>query len=322
MDETRLRYVLVVGAGLAFVGLCVSVLLLSQTQKEVERRNKRLASVIAANLQPAHIEASAYGVSESASRQPAINTIGRIFGFDPDKTALYPTHWWLILTGLLVVAKIAEFIIADFLGSYALASIPAIWLIMSHKFFGYFERRRQQKLLDEFPEALAMIVRAIRVGIPLMEAIRNVSRAAPPITAAGFAHLAEQVAIGMTLEDAMQELARTTGLTEYRFFAITVTLQNQTGGNLSDTLESLADVIRRRSALKAKGRAMTSEARSSSLVLAVLPIITGLMLWTINPQYIGVLFTDPQGKSMLGLAVIMLSLGVLSIHTIIAKTLA
>ena len=91
---------------------------------------------------------------------------------------------------------------------------------------------------------------------------------------------------------------------------------------MSDTLESLADVIRKRVALKAKGKAMTAEARTSSAVLAVLPVATGILLWVVSPQYIAVLFTDPQGKSMLGLAAIMLTAGILSIHTIIQKTLS
>ena len=141
------------------------------------------------------------------------------------------------------------------------------------------------------------------------------------LTAAGFSRLVEQVSIGVSMEDALHELGRNTGLTEYRFFATTLTLQNQTGGTLSDTLESLADVIRKRVALKAKGKAMTSEARSSSAVLAVLPLATALLLWVVSPEYIMVLFTTAQGKSMLGLAAIMLACGLLSIHTLIQKTL-
>ena len=321
MDPMHLRYFLVVGAGASFLGLAISAMLLMQAQRQAERRDRRLAAVVEAHLRPTYIEMSAYGGAKSETNQSFLGTLGWIFGFDPDKLPLYPTRWWIALIGLLVVAKLGETVIAAFLGHFALLSVPAIWLLLSHNFFSYFVRRRQQKLLQEFPDALAMLVRAIRVGIPVMEAIRNVSRAAGPLTAAGFAHLAEQVSIGVSMEEALQTLARGTGLTEYRFFATTLTLQNQTGGTLSDTLESLADVIRKRAALKAKGRAMTSEARSSSMVLAVLPIVTGIMLWVINPKYIAVLFTDPAGQSMLGLAVILLTTGVLSIHAIIKNTL-
>lgn len=322
MDDMTLRYVVVAGSGMSFVGLCISGMMLSQAQKLNERRDKRLAAVVTGHQRPAQIEISAYGEQEVVVRRPAMQTIGQIFGFNPEKAALYPGRWWINLIFLLVVARVAEAIIADFLGSLALLSVPVIWLVLCHKFFAYFERRREQQLLAEFPDALAMLVRAVRVGIPVMEAMRNVARGAPPVTAAGFSRLVEQVAIGTTLDDALQSLARSTGLTEYRFFATTLTLQNQTGGTLSDTLESLADVIRKRTALKAKGRAMTSEVRSSSTVLAVLPVLTGLMLWVISPGYIAILFNDPAGKSMLGLAVILLTLGVLSIHTLIQRTLS
>jgi tight adherence protein B len=322
MDAAHLRYVLVVGSSMALIGLGVSAVMVTQAHKQAERRKERLASVVAAHLRPMETAASAYGDASRSTESSWLKTVGWIFGFDPDKTALYPTRWWIVLIGLLVAARVAESVIADFLGSWAPYAVPAIWLVMCRNFFAYFERKRQIQLLTEFPEALALLVRAIRVGIPVMEAIRSVSRSAPPITAAGFARLVEQVAIGVTLDEAVQALARSTGLTEYRFFATTLTLQNQTGGNLSDTLETLADMIRKRAALKAKGRAMTSEARSSSMVLAVLPLLTGLLLWIVSPRYISVLFTDPTGRWMLGLAVVMLTMGILSILTIIKKTLS
>ena len=322
MDTAHLRYVLVVGSSMALIGLGISAVMVTQAHKQSERRKQRLASVVATHLRPIDPAASAYGDASASTATPWLKTIGWIFGFDSEKAALYPTRWWIALGGLLLAAKIAESIVADFLGSWAPYSVPVLWVVMSRNFFSYFERKRQLQLLNEFPEALALLVRAIRVGIPVMEAIRNVSRAAPPITAAGFARLVEQVSIGVTLNDALQTLSRSTGLTEYRFFATALTLQNQAGGNLSDTLESLADVIRKRATIKAKGRAMTSEARSSSMVLAVLPLLTGLLLWIVSPRYISVLFTDPTGKWMLGLAIVLLSMGILSILAIIKKTLS
>ena len=321
MDAMHLRYALMVGAGLSLVGLGISGLLLSRAQTMAERRNKRLAEVVSPHIRRAQIELSAFALPVQTSKRSVIGTLSSIFGFDLEKISLYPTRWWIAVIGMLGLAKAAEFVLADFLGWASILALPVIWIMLSRSFFSYFETRRQQLLLTEFPDALAMVVRGVRVGIPVMEAIRNVSRECPPATAGEFGRLVDQVGIGVTLEDAVLELARRTGLPEYRFFATTLSLQNQTGGTLSDTLQGLADVIRKRAALKAKGRAMTSEARSSSMVLAVLPFITGLMLWIINPSYINVLFTDPKGKSMLGLAVIMLSAGVLSIHTIIKKTL-
>jgi len=99
-------------------------------------------------------------------------------------------------------------------------------------------------------------------------------------------------------------------------------LQNQTGGTLSETLENLADVIRKRVALAAKGKALASEGRTSAIVLGALPVVTGLGMWALNPQYMGTMFTDPTGRKLFGAAVLSLSLGIFTIRTIIRKSLA
>jgi tight adherence protein B len=166
-----------------------------------------------------------------------------------------------------------------------------------------------------------MIVRSIRVGIPVLEAVRAVSREIPAPTGTEFGRLMNQVAIGASLEDAVTGLARRGGLPEYRFFATALSLQNQTGGTLSETLENLADVIRKRAALRAKGHAMTSEARSSAMILAALPVFTGGLLYLLNPPYIMLLFTDPSGQSMFTSALISLGTGLFVIRTIIRRTL-
>jgi tight adherence protein B len=123
------------------------------------------------------------------------------------------------------------------------------------------------------------------------------------------------------MDDAMNKMARRSGLPEYRFFATALALQNQTGGALSETLENLADVIRKRAALKAKGMAMTSEAKATAAILAALPIILGALLWVLSPAYISLLFTDATGRSLFGAAVVSLITGLFVIRTIIRKSL-
>ena len=321
MAHTHLQYFLLVGAGLCFVGLVLSGWLVTQAQSRNKRRDLRLASIIQPHLRQAQVEVSAFTSAPVIRNQSFTGALSWLFGFDLDKVELYPTRWWIGVIGMLGVAKLMQMLTEDFLGVYSLAAVPVAWVMLSRKFFGYFEKRRQQKLLSEFPDALAMIVRAIRVGIPVGEAMRGVSRESPPATASEFLQLTEQASVGVAIEDAVTDMARRTGLTEYRFFATTLALQAQTGGTLSDTLEGLADVIRRRAALKAKGHAMTSEARSASMILGALPFVTGLALWIINPAYIAMLFTDPSGKSMLALAIMMLGTGLMAIRKIIQRTL-
>ncbi len=308
-------------AGLLLVGLGFSGILLSRANADRARRAQRLAYVVEPHIRHASAEVVAFTERTQSKDRSVLNLLYRLFGFHPDKASLYPTRWWIVIGVTFVAAKVAQSFAGDFLGTASLAVLPIAWVVFARHFFSYFERRRQQLLLSEFPDALAMIVRTIRVGIPVMEAIRGVSREAPPATAAEFGVLVEQIAVGVSAEDAVNELAYRTGLSEYRFFATTMGLQAQTGGTLSETLEGLADVIRKRAAVKAKGHAMTSEARSSAMVLSVLPFLTGAMLWVLNPTYIGVLFTDETGKSMLSIAMVLLVIGLLAMRTIIARVL-
>ena len=199
--------------------------------------------------------------------------------------------------------------------------MPVAWVFLSRSFFGWFDRRQRERLLAQFPDALAMIVRSVRVGIPVQEAIRTVAREAPQPTNDEFSRLVNEVAVGVSMDDAMTTMAARSGLPEYRFFATALSLQNQTGGALSETLENLADVIRKRAALKAKGHAMASEAKATAAILAALPLILGALLWILSPAYIDLLFTEKSGNNLLLAAVILLATGLLVIRTIIKKSL-
>jgi tight adherence protein B len=111
-------------------------------------------------------------------------------------------------------------------------------------------------------------------------------------------------------------------LSEYRFFATTIALQAQTGGGLSETLENLADLIRRRLALKERAHALSSEARTSSLILGGLPVVLGLGLWALNPAYMSVMFNTRMGNNILAAAVLSLACGGLTMRAIIKKSLS
>ena len=112
-----------------------------------------------------------------------------------------------------------------------------------------------------------------------------------------------------------------TGLPEYRFFATALALQAQTGGGLSETLDNLAEVIRKRVAMRSRAQALASEAKTSTYILAALPVVTGGLLGVINPTYIGVLFTESAGNKLLGFAIGMLAVGMTVMRLIIAKAL-
>jgi tight adherence protein B len=320
--EGLLPLVLLMGACLSLLGLGFSGYLVSRSQAQSDRQKQRLTSIVAPHLRSARVEVTAFTDGHQQEGKSFLQTMSWLFGFDLEKTALYPSRWWVILAGTLIISRVCTYFAAAFLGSASLAALPVVWVVLSRNTFKWFEARRQKQLLVQFPDTLAMIVRSIRVGIPVLETIRMISREQPEPTASCFGQLLDQVGIGVSLPDGVIELARRSGLPEYRFFATALALQNQTGGTLSDTLENLADVIRKRAALRAKGHAMTSEARTSALILAAIPVLVGLLLYFMNPAYIMILFTTDTGRSLFGAAVMSLAMGMLSIRVIIKRTLA
>jgi tight adherence protein B len=321
MNDGALQYLILMGACVSLIGLGLSGVLVSRSQSANDKRAKRLSAMLAPHLRTTRIELSAFTLTDEGNSRSFGGRLAGVFGVNLERTALYPTKWYIVLAVTFLLSIASRYAAADMLGSLSWGMIPVVWVMLSRMFFNRIESKRRNALLTQFPDGLAMIVRSIRVGVPVIDAVRNVSLAAPNPTASEFARLVDQIAVGTPLDEAVTELAARSGLAEYRFFATALALQTQTGGTLSETLENLADVIRKRAALKARGHAMTAEARTSSAILAMLPVVTGGMLYMLNPPYMMILFTDPTGKVFFSTAVISLGLGIMTIRAIIKSVL-
>ena len=245
-----------------------------------------------------------------------------VAGYDPERKAQYPLAWWLVVIGAVVIARVIAYLIELLAGPLALASMPVLIWLLSRSYWRHYDNKRRKMLYEQFPDALGNIVRAVRVGIPVSEALRGVSRDAAEPTAEEFRRLSDQVWIGGSLESALTDIAERSGVAEYRFFATAISLQAQTGGGLSETLETLAEVIRQRIALRRRGYALAAEARTSAGLLAALPFVTGGAMALLNPDYIFILFTDPTGRKILAAAIGMLLLGIGAMRWLIRKSLS
>lgn len=166
--------------------------------------------------------------------------------------------------------------------------------------------KADKRFVDLFPEAIDMIVRMLRAGLPVSAAIRTVAQEAPAPVNGVFASLADQIDIGMSFEDALGIGSERIGLPDFRFFAAAVALQHTTGGNLVTTLEILGEIIRRRRVVRMKARAATAEVRMSAYVLGALPILVFGELILVNPTYLRPLITDPRGNVILAIAISLL----------------
>ena len=216
--------------------------------------------------------------------------------------------------GLVSVAASAHPILAIALGGAAAAGAPALLLRIA-------QSRYQRQFLDVFPDALDLIVRAVRSGLPAPEAIELVSREARQPVGTEFRQLVDELRIGTELEEALQRAADRIRVPDFRFFAVSLLLQRQTGGGIAETISNLGGIIRQRKALRMKARALTAEAQASAAVVATTPFVAGVGLFLINRDLITVLFSDPRGRFMLGVAVASLLTGIAAMRALIKRNL-
>jgi tight adherence protein B len=174
--------------------------------------------------------------------------------------------------------------------------------------------RRTKKFVSLLPEALDLIVRGIRSGLPASEALRTIGEEIQEPIGGEFRQVTDQMKIGVAMDEAMWATARRLAIPEFNFLVISLSIQQETGGNLAEILEKLSDMVRRREQMRLKVKAMSSEARASAMIIGSLPFIMAGVISFINPGYINTLFTDPRGWVMIGMGLtsLLVGLGVMS----------
>ena len=170
--------------------------------------------------------------------------------------------------------------------------------------------RRQNLFTNRFPEGLDVLVRGLRAGLPIAESIVNARSEVPEPVKTVYGNIADSVNLGQNLEEAIGDAAKELDTPELKFFAVSLSVQRETGGNLAETLANLADILRRRRQMKLKVKAMSSEARASAYILGSLPFIMFGLIFLTNSSYAMELFTDPRGMVMVGVGLFMMTLGV------------
>jgi tight adherence protein B len=192
----------------------------------------------------------------------------------------------------------------------ALACGTTIGLLGPHLYVGFRRNHRMNGFTKEFPNAIDIIVRGIKSGLPVVDCLRVISVEAPEPVRSEFREMVEDQMIGLPVDQAAERLAERVPLAEARFFAIVVALQSRTGGNLSDALSGLSKVLRDRQKMKAKIRSMSSEAKASAGIIAALPVVvlTGMKL--LSPAYIDVIFETTTGLIILSCCIAWMGLGV------------
>lgn len=174
----------------------------------------------------------------------------------------------------------------------------------------HLRKRRIKKFLAEFANAVDVIVRGVKAGLPLNDCIRIIATESAEPVRTEFRHIAESQAMGVSMAEAVAKLPERMPITEANFFAIVIGIQQGSGGNLSETLGNLSRVLRERIKMQGKIKAMSMEAKASAAIIGALPIIVMGLVYLSSPDYIALLFTDPLGNMILAASAIWMGIGI------------
>jgi tight adherence protein B len=193
----------------------------------------------------------------------------------------------VVVVALGLVIKGAPVLLAGLAGIVLGLGLP-------HLVVGFLIGKRMGDFNVRFPEAIELMVRGLRSGLPISETLGVVGKELPGAVGEEFQNVADKIRIGRTMDEALQEAADRLNIPEFQFFCISLAIQRETGGNLAETLSNLADVLRKRSQMKLKIRAMSSESKASAYIVGSLPFIVFGLIYTMNPKYINDFFIDER----------------------------
>ena len=175
---------------------------------------------------------------------------------------------------------------------------------------GFKRSRRVKRFLQEFPNALDVIVRAVKSGLPLNDGIRLIASESPEPVRSEFRRIVESQQLGLSIPDAAMRMGETMPCPEASFFGIVIQIQQQAGGNLSEALGNLSRVLRDRKKMKARVQALSMEAKASAVIIGALPFIVAFLVYLSSPTYIMPLFITSTGHMILGCSGIWMSIGI------------
>lgn len=212
--------------------------------------------------------------------------------------------------GLLLVGAAVARLLFGTSGMISASVGVVIGVGLPHYVVGIMAQRRAAKFNEIFPDAIDLIVRGLRSGLPVGESINAVGREMSDPVGIEFRRVVDAVKLGQKMEEALWEISARLAVPEFKFFVISLSVQKDTGGNLAETLGNLSDILRKRRQMRLKIKAMSSEAKASAMILGGLPFLMFGVIFALAPDYASQLLTDPRGKIMLGTGVGIMSVGV------------
>jgi tight adherence protein B len=224
--------------------------------------------------------------------------------------------FWIASAGLAFVSGVIAFVVGQpwfiALGAAAIAGVGLPrWVL------GFLVGGRQKKFTSEFANAIDVIVRGVKSGLPLGECLKIIAREAPEPLAGEFRRLCDSTSMGVPMDQGLAKMFERMPLPEVSFFSIVLAIQLKAGGNLSEALNNLSVVLRSRKLMREKINALSSEAKASASIIGALPICVCGLVYVTSPDYMMLLFTDPTGHMNLLIGACMMTTGILVMRKMI-----
>lgn len=226
-----------------------------------------------------------------------------------------PTVYYLISAGVGAVLAIAGLVIQGPIG--AAMGFFIGFLGLPRWALGMMVSGRQKKFSNQLADAIDVIVRGVKSGLPLNQCLRIIAAESPEPLRSEFQGLCDSSAMGVPLDTSMQRMYDRMPLPEVNFFSIVLVIQQKTGGNLSESLGNLSSVLRSRKLMKEKVKALSAEAKASAMIIGALPIVVMGLVYFTRPAYIATLFIDPVGHLVLLGAAVLMSTGIFIMHKMV-----
>ena len=217
--------------------------------------------------------------------------------------ALFSLALGVVMTIVLVVLVGAQFVLALLVG-------VMVGLLLPHLMVNRMMKKRTDKFTKLFPDAIELMVRGLRSGLPVTETIKNCGTEIDDPVGIEFRRMSDNIRLGKTLDEALWDASKVLDTPDFKFFVISLAVQKETGGNLAETLGNLADILRKRTQMKLKIKAMSAEGRASAIIVGSLPFVMFGIILAMNYNYASILFTDPRAIVVSIGAMIWMSIGV------------
>jgi len=306
-----LAFLAIGGLGFAFAGggqpatASKRVKAAINASKPVDRRKQTVENAALKRKQSNQEALKELTLTEKQSRKRRLSVKGMLAQAGLKIT---PTVYWILSGVLSFVLAFTGLMLQGWIGAgigffIGLFGIPR-WVL------GFLVGGRQKKFGNQLADAIDVIVRGVKSGLPLGQCLRIIASESPEPLRTEFQGLVDGQAMGVPLEVGLQRMYDRMPLPEVNFFNIVLVIQQKTGGNLSESLGNLSAVLRSRKLMKEKVKALSAEAKASAMIIGALPLFVMGMVYFTRPQYISILFTDPTGNFILICCVVMMSTGI------------